>query len=346
MAEERLTYANAGVDIEVADRALRTVASAVEATHGPRVLGGIGGFGGMFSASFPDLANPVLVSSIDGVGTKTKVASMVGDWTGIGHDIVNHCVNDVLCQGARPLFFLDYFGCSALSPEVFERVVGGVAAACALAGCALIGGETAEMPGVYLDGEVDLVGCLVGIVDLDRKLPRPKARAGDKLIGLASSGLHTNGFSLARKALFDVGTLSVRDSLPGEDVSLGEALLRPHKSYLHSLGALLDEFPGIFALAHVTGGGIPGNLPRVLPSGLQAEVHRSTWEVPPIFRLIQQAGSVSDDEMFRTFNMGIGMIAVVDQDQARQVVERLNAMGEAAAEIGELRTGSCDVMIV
>lgn len=346
MTERNLTYASAGVDIEGAARALRNVTEKVVATHNDQVVSGLGGFGGMFSASFPDLQAPVLVSSIDGVGTKVKVAAMAGDWSGIGRDIVNHCVNDILCQGARPLFFLDYFGCSALDPSVFEQVVSGAADACREVGCVLIGGETAEMAGVYHDGEIDVVGSIVGIVDFDKRLPKPKAQDGDRLVGVASNGLHTNGYSLARKALFEVGGFSVRDSLPGTEQSIGDALLVPHRTYFHSIYPLLQEFSGIYGLAHITGGGLQDNLSRALPSDLQAVVHKRLWEPLPIFRLIQTTGGVSDEEMYAAFNMGIGMVLVVSHDQADAVIDRLNESGEHAAEIGKLRRGPNDVQVI
>ncbi|RYG43723.1 phosphoribosylformylglycinamidine cyclo-ligase, partial [bacterium] len=240
MADHTLSYRDAGVDIDEAGRVLRSVSSDIRSTFTEGVVGGIGGFGGLFRASFPDMANPLLVSSIDGVGTKTKVAAMVGDFSGLGHDIVNHCANDILCQGARPLFFLDYFGCSRLGPQ-FEPVVRGMAQACQTLGCALIGGETAEMPGVYTEDEIDVVGSIVGVVDGDRKLPRGKASPGDSVIGIASNGLHTNGFTLARRALFEVGGLSVRDEVPGLGMTIGEALLVPHRCYVPAVLPLLED---------------------------------------------------------------------------------------------------------
>jgi len=346
MPDETLTYAAAGVNIEGAERALRGVTDAVKLTHNDRVLGGIGGFGAMFQASFPDMTNPVLVTSVDGVGTKVRVAAMTGDWSGIGMDIVNHSVNDILCQGARPLFFLDYFGCCKLDPAIFDQVVKSAALACADVGCALIGGETAEMPGVYHDGEVDVVGCIVGVVDYDKRMPRPKPQEGDRLIGIASNGLHTNGYSLARRALFQVGGLSVRDVIPGTEETIAEALIKPHHCYFNSVYPILQEFSGVYGLAHITGGGITGNLPRALPSDIQAVVHKRSWEPLPIFRLIQTVGNIPEDEMYRAFNMGIGMVIVVALDQAVAVVAALGEKGEHAAEIGSLRRGSNDVQLV
>jgi phosphoribosylformylglycinamidine cyclo-ligase len=338
-------YARAGVDIDEAQRALRTVRDAIVATQGPEVLGGLGGFGGLFEAQFPGMSRPVLVSSIDGVGTKTKVAAMAGDYSGIGHDIVNHCVNDVLCQGARPLFFLDYFGCSRLDASVFNQVVAGAAEACYKLGCALIGGETAEMPGVYFDGETDVVGCIVGVVDFERRLPRETAKAGDRVVGIASDGLHTNGFSLARRALFELGGLSVRDVVPGTAMTYGEALLKPHRCYYPALKDVLDA-PELSGLAHVTGGGLYDNLPRILPTGIKAVIEKSTWTPPPIFQEIQRLGEVSELEMYRAFNMGVGMLAVVEKDAAEAFVRHLTDQGESAAVVGELQVGSQDVVIV
>lgn len=345
MADQALTYRDAGVDIDEAQRALAQVVPQIKATYTDNVLAGVGGFGGLFRADFPE-TRPVLVSSIDGIGTKTRVAAMVGDYTGLGKDIVNHCVNDILCQGARPLYFLDYYGTSRLSSNVFAQVLSGMASACSDVGCALLGGETAEMPGVYHDDEIDIVGAIVGVVDADKKLPRPKPSAGDVLIGLASNGLHTNGFTLARRALFEVGGLSVRDNVAGLNCSIGEELLRPHRSYLNSVYPLVTELGGIYGAAHITGGGLPDNLPRVLASDVQAVIDRRSWTPLPIFSLIQECGNVSDADMFRTFNMGIGMVLVVDREISAAVVQRLNQAGEAAAIIGQIQDGSNDVQIV
>ncbi|HXH62159.1 MAG TPA: phosphoribosylformylglycinamidine cyclo-ligase [Fimbriimonadaceae bacterium] len=343
MSEDQSAYASAGVDIDQAQRALESVREAVRGTHGDEVVGGIGAFGAMFAPRLEDYQKPVLVSSVDGVGTKTKVAAMVGDWSGIGRDIVNHCVNDILCQGARPLFFLDYFGCSNLEPDVFEAVVTGAAKACKHVGCALIGGETAEMPGVYHQGEADVVGCIVGIVDAADTLPRPTVAEGDVLIGIASDGLHTNGFSLARKALFDQGGIDPNAQLPGSNQTYAQALLAPHRCYFRPLQPLLKDEP-LKALAHVTGGGLCDNLPRVLPSGLSAHIDPAAWQVPPIFAEIQRCGKIRDDDMRRAFNMGIGMIAVVDAASSDDVVGHLQANGERAFAIGTLVNGDKSVV--
>lgn len=345
MLEETLTYRSAGVDIDQAERSLRAVLPAIQATYSEAVVAGVGGFGGLFRAAFGEMERPLLVASIDGVGTKTKVAAMVGDFSGLGKDIVNHCVNDILCQGARPLFFMDYFASAMFDGSVFEAVLKGAAGACADCGCVLIGGETAEMPGIYHDGEIDIVGSIVGLVDQDSKLPRGKMKAGDAIIGIASDGLHSNGYSLARRALFELGGLSVRDAVPGLETTIGEELLRPHRPYFHSVYPLLGEIPGIYAAAHITGGGMYDNLPRVMPSDVQAVIERRAWTPLPIFRLIQEAGGIADPEMFRAFNMGIGMVLFVARDAAPGVVQRLNQSGEAAATIGYVQDGPHDVQI-
>lgn len=343
---ESLSYRDAGVDIDEAQRALRAVQRSIQMTHGSDVVGGVGGFGGLFRASFGEMANPLLVSSIDGVGTKTKVAAMVGDYSGLGKDIVHHCVNDILCQGARPLFFLDYYGCSKLAGLQFEEMLHGMAEACRDLDTALIGGETAEMPGVYHDDEIDLVGSIVGVVDADKKLPRGKMKPGDMLIGLESDGLHTNGFSLARRALFDQTALSVRDSLPGSDDTIGQALVRPHRCYFKSVYPVIQQFEGVFAVAHVTGGGLYDNLPRVMPSDVKAVIEKRSWEIPPIFKLIQAIGRISESEMFRAFNMGIGMVLFVDRFAVEQVAAALSEAGEHVHVIGEIQSGSQDIQIL
>ncbi|MDI9635062.1 phosphoribosylformylglycinamidine cyclo-ligase [Kamptonema cortianum] len=347
MDEQGSSYAQAGVDIDAAQMALSSVREAISSSHGPEVVGGVGGFGSMFHAHFPGVERPVLVSSIDGVGTKTKIAQMVGDYSGIGKDIVNHCVNDILCQGARPLYFLDYFGCSKLEQMAFEQVVRGAAEACAAVGCALVGGETAEMPGVYHDGEIDIVGAITGVVDWEMRLPKGKMQPGDRLIGLASNGLHTNGYSLARRALFDMAGLSVRDPLPGdESETVGEALLKPHICYFNHVFPLIQHGELVKGVAHITGGGLYDNLPRILPKDVQAKIVRRNWIPLPIFTAIQQCGRIEDAEMYRAFNMGIGMVLIVDQDSCDTVVNHLNDSGSFAAEIGKLHGGPRDVQIV
>ncbi len=347
MSDHGLSYSASGVDIDTAQQSLRTASDAIAETYNENVIGGIGGFGAMFAASFANLEGPILVSSIDGVGTKTKVAQMAGDYSGIGHDIVNHCVNDILCQGAKPLFFLDYFGCSKLEPEAFHQIVTGAAEACKNADCVLIGGETAEMPGVYVDGEIDIVGSIVGVTDSNSRLPKPTIKPGDRIIGLPSNGLHTNGYSLARRAFFDIGGLSVRDTLPtNPEITIAEALLAPHTSYFPALKDLLGVDSGFLAAAHITGGGLLDNIPRILPADLSAKIVRRSWEPLPVFKAIQELGEVPDSEMFRAFNMGIGMVLIVDQDRAAQVIEHLASKKMPAAEIGKIQKGVNEVQLV
>ncbi len=300
MPSEGLSYAAAGVDIEAYERALERVKPLIAATHGKEVAVGVGPFAGLFA--LPDGSH--LASSADGVGTKIKVAIAAGSHRGIGVDIVNHCVNDIATAGARPLFFLDYFATGKLDPDVFAQLIEGMTRACGAAGCALLGGETAEMPGVYALGDYDLAGFIVGLVDAGRRPDPARVRAGDQLVALPSSGLHTNGYSLVRKVFEDVPLAHVFRELGRP---LGEVLLEPHRSYLGELGAMEWK-----AAAHITGGGILGNLPRSLPEGLGARIDRKSWQPPPIFGLLQKRGRITDDEMFGTFNMGLGMIVVVE----------------------------------
>jgi len=346
MPEEQLTYRSAGVDIDEAQRALRSVMGDIRSTYSENVIGGVGGFGALFRANFGDIAKPILVSSIDGVGTKTKVAAMVGDFSQLGHDIVNHCVNDILCQGARPLFFLDYFGSSRMQGLMFEEVLRGMSHACIDVGASLVGGETAEMPGVYNEDEIDLVGAVVGIVDQDKKLPRGKMQAGDSVIGIASNGLHTNGYSLARRALFEMGGMSVRDEVPGLGRTIGSELLRAHRCYFNSVYPILQDTDNVYAVAHITGGGLYDNIPRVIPSDVRVVIEKRSWTPLPIFNLIQSVGNIPDPEMYRAFNMGIGMVMIVDRFTAPAIVQRLVDAGESAAVIGEVQSGSNDVQIL
>jgi len=346
MRVEPLTYKDAGVNIDEAQRALRSVVGGIQSTYTGNVISGVGGFGCLYRAAFDGVNNPILVSSIDGVGTKTKIAAMVGQFRNLGHDIVNHCVNDILCQGARPLFFLDYFGCSRLEGLMFEEVLQGLVEACANVGASLVGGETAEMPGVYADGEIDLVGSIVGVVDYDKRLPRGKMSPGDAIIGVMSDGLHTNGYSLARRALFEFGGLSTKDEVPGTGNTIGDELLRPHRCYFNSLYPIIQDTDGVYAVAHVTGGGLFDNLPRVMPSDVRAVIERRSWNTLPIFTLIQTVGNIPDHEMYRAFNMGIGIVLFCDRYVAPNVVERLKAAGEQATIIGEVQDGPHDVQIV
>jgi phosphoribosylformylglycinamidine cyclo-ligase len=347
---EKGAYAAAGVDIDAQDRALREVKKLARATFTGGVLTEIGSFGGLFRPELAGLTDPVLVASADGVGTKLAVARMVGDYSTVGRDLVNHCVNDILVQGARPLFFLDYVGAGVLEPEAMVRLVGGVAAGCRENGCALLGGETAEMPGFYREGDYELVGFILGLVDRPAILPREdderRVRPGDVLIGLPSSGLHTNGYSLARKVFFGQLGLAPGDPIPdpleaegGETGrSVGELLLDPHLSYLRPVEPLLAE-DGLHAMAHVTGGGLTDNLPRVLPDHAHAAVRLGSWQVPRLFRLLQHHGGVAWDEMLRVFNAGVGFVLVVDEAAVADVMAALAAQAQEAVVIGEVRAG-------
>lgn len=311
MSEEK-AYKSAGVNIAAGQRTTEMISAAVRSTYGPEVLKGIGAFGGLYDASvLKEMKSPILVSSTDGVGTKTQVAANLNRWDTIGHDLVNHCINDILVQGAKPLFFLDYVAAAQIVPEQIATIVRGVAAACRNAGCALLGGETAEMPGVYIPGAVDLAGTIVGIVEREKMLDGSRIQPGDVLLGLSSTGLHTNGYTLARKVLEDIDW-----NAPIEELGCtpGEAMLAIHRSYLDMVQRWWDAGVEIRGLAHITGGGLIENLPRVLPNGTGAIIHRGSWSEPPIFSLIQRMGSISNDEMFQVFNMGVGMVAVVPSE--------------------------------
>jgi phosphoribosylamine--glycine ligase/phosphoribosylformylglycinamidine cyclo-ligase len=324
-------YAASGVDIDTKMTAFQRMRAAVESTYTPSVLGGIGAFGGQMALDEACLHDAVLVASTDGVGTKTMIAEAMGRYDTVGHDIVNHCVNDVLVQGARPLFFLDYIASGKLEPDVIVSVVSGCAEACRAVGCVLIGGETAEMPGVYKPGSFDLVGTLVGWAPREELIDGRDVQPGDVCLGLPSSGLHTNGYSLARRVFADVSWDTV---FPELGCSVGDALLEPHRSYLAEFDALVSAGVRIKAMAHITGGGFPDNLPRVLPDGVGVTLDRAAWTVPPIFRLIQQRGQVSDDEMYRVFNMGIGMVVIIapeDVDAALAAVPEALVIGATTA---------------
>ena len=336
-----LDYRAAGVDVNAGDDAKRRIRSLVESTYTAGVRGAFGAFGGMFRVP-AGIEHPVLVSSADGVGTKLKTAIEAGKHDTVGHDLVNHCVNDVLVQGAVPLFFLDYVAFGALDADVLEQIVAGVAAGCRENGCALLGGETAEMPGVYTPPDYDLAGFIVGAVAEDEALGPSRVHLGDVLVGLASSGLHTNGYSLARRIVSERMKLSAHDPFPGLGVSVADALLRVHTSYLAALRPVLKR---VHALAHITGGGIPGNLDRALPSEADAVVHLDRWTVPELFTRLQAAGNVPRDDMFRTFNMGIGMIAICARDEADVVIQSATRAGIAAWAIGEIRPGSGRVIL-
>ena len=331
------TYASAGVDLDAAERAKERLRSLVASTRDKWTLSELGSFGGLYAV--PDGApDPVLVASADGVGTKLKVAFQTGRHDTVGRDLVNHCVNDILVQGARPIFFLDYLAVGTMDEVTVTQVVSGVAQGCRDNGCALLGGETAQMPDFYAAGEYDLAGFIVGLVARDKILDGSAVRPGDALIGIASTGLHTNGYTLARRIVFDRMKLGPADALPGTGESAGDALLAPHRSYLKPLWPQL-EARRIHALAHITGGGVPSNLPRVLPAGVGAVIERRSWTPPALFQALQTAGAVAQDEMDRVFNMGVGMIAIVAPAEADRVVAELNAAGEQAWVLGKTETG-------
>ncbi len=344
-ANRPTTYADAGVNINAGNDAVSRMKEHIRSTFTSNVLADVGSFGAMFAFDKNAVNEPVLVSSIDGVGTKLKIAFAMGRHDTIGRDLVWHCVNDILVQGARPLFFLDYFGTGKLEPAVAADVVKGLAEGCRSVGCALVGGETAEMPGMYTDGEYDLAGCIVGLVDRGRIIDGRQVAPGDALVGIASSGLHTNGYSLARHVLFEVGGLTLDRYMPELGKTLGEELLAPHRCYAPAILPLLEQFE-IHSMAHITGGGFYDNIPRALPSDCQAIVERRSWTPAPIFHLIQETGNVPDAEMFRTFNMGIGMVLIVPREQALFVVDALTEAGENAAIIGEVVKGSHEVQVV
>lgn len=341
MSDDALRYGSAGVDIDASNAAKKRISRLVESTFTKGVVGGFGGFGGMFRIP-PGLEKPVLVSSADGVGTKIKVAIESGRHDTIGRDLVNHCVNDILVQGAIPAFFLDYVAFGKLDPRVVEAVVSGVAAGCRENGCALIGGETAEMPGLYTPPDYDLAGFIVGYVEEDRILGPHRVRPDDVLIALPSSGLHTNGYSLARKIVSERLKLRLRDAFPGGGGAVADVLLAEHRSYLPALKPVLDR---IHAMAHITGGGLLENLDRALPPNLDATIDVSSWKIPNVFRVLMDAGSVDLAEMHRTFNMGVGIVIICAPSDAGAVVSAAAAAGVAGWKIGSLKPGSGAVIL-
>ena len=339
-----LTYRQAGVDIDAGNEVVRRIRSLARGTFTPHVLSDIGSFGGLFRLDAPDSSDTVLVASADGVGTKLRVAFMAGVHRTIGIDLVNHCVNDILMQGAAPLFFLDYLATGRLDPNVAVQVVEGLASGCRQNGCALLGGETAEMPGFYADGEYDVAGFIVGAVRRDRLIDGRQIVPGDALVGIPSAGLHTNGYSLARRIAFEIAGLPIDARVPELGTTIGEALLAPHRSYLPLIRPYLDT--GIIkGMAHITGGGITENVPRILPEETHAVIDRSSWQTPPIFRWLQRTGEVPDDDMLRTFNMGIGLIVAVAASEAASLLDKLRGAGESeAVVIGSVRAGSAAVL--
>jgi phosphoribosylformylglycinamidine cyclo-ligase len=330
---KKKAYAQAGVDVDLGNLVKRRIQSRVKSTHGPEVLGKVGGFGGLFAPNFSGMRQPVLVASVDGVGTKLKIAFAMNRHDTVGADLVNHCVNDIAVLGAQPLFFLDYIGAEKLEPRVFDQLLSGFAKACRAAGCALIGGETAQMPGMYRKGEYDLAGCIVGVVDRAKLIDGRKIRQGDIVLGLGSNGLHTNGYSLARKILFDQSNLKPGSRLPGLKRSLGDELLRVHRNYQ----SLLAKLPHgvVHGLAHITGGGLIDNLPRVLPNNCDALIETKSWRVPTIFQFLQDKGRIDRTEMYQVFNMGIGMVVIVATKNTEKVARLLKAQ-----PIGRIIKGS------
>jgi len=337
MTKKKKAYALAGVDVDLGNRLKRQIQSLVRQTYGPRVLGKTGGFGGLFRANFPGMREPVLVASIDGVGTKLKIAFALNKHDTVGADLVNHCVNDIAVLGARPLFFLDYIGCGKLEGRVFQQLLRGLSHACRSAGCALLGGETAQLPGIYRQGEYDLAGCIIGVVDRGNIIEGRKIRGGDMILGLESNGLHTNGYSLAREILFRKMRLKITSRLPGSKITVGEELLRVHKNYQ----PLLAKMPmGVIkGLAHITGGGLIDNLPRILPANCDAIIDTKSWRVPRIFQVLKKSGNIDPQEIYQVFNMGVGMVAVVSERDARRTLAMLKAkrIGQIVRGNGRVR---------
>ena len=340
--DSKSAYAKAGVDIDVKMEAVGSIKEMVASTKTQNVIGGIGAFGGLHKV--PQGKGMILVASTDGVGTKLKVAAAMNKHDTVGQDIVNHCVNDILVQGAKPLFFMDYVGTAKVQPAQFKSIVSGLCKACKENHMALLGGETAEMPGIYPAGEYDLVGTIVGCVKKDKLITGKSIRAGDVIIGLPSGGLQTNGFSLARRVIFDLCQYSWKDKLPGTAQTFGDALLAVHKSFLRPVSRLLEGGVKINGMAHITGGGFPDNIPRVLPKAVNAEIDRASWEVPTIFRFIQNQGRIDRDEMYRVFNMGIGYVVIVPKAQLVKATNILRAMHYSYNVIGVIRKGSGKVV--
>ena len=332
-------YARAGVDVDLGNKLKRRIQSLVRQTHGPQVLGKIGGFGGLFRADFREMREPILVSSTDGVGTKLKIAFAMDRHDTVGADLVNHCVNDIAVVGARPLFFLDYIGCEKLESRVFDHLLRGVARACRIAGCALIGGETAQLGDMYRKSEYDLAGCIVGVVDRKDIIDGSTIEPGDAVLGFSSNGLHTNGYSLARRILFDTMRLKIRSRLPGSRKTVGAELLRVHKNYQPLLAKLPHAI--LKGLAHITGGGLIDNIPRILPAKCDALIETKSWRVPHLFQILQQNGRVDVHEMYQVFNMGIGMVAIVAEQNAQRVMSLLDLK-----RIGRIERGTGKVRLI
>jgi phosphoribosylformylglycinamidine cyclo-ligase len=344
--DNSIGYKDAGVDIDAANLATERIRKLAKTTFNENVMSEIGGFGGMFNGSFADVREPVLVASCDGVGTKVKVASATGAHESIGYDLVAASVNDILAQGARPLFFMDYISTGKLEPEVVAKIVEGIARACRESNCALLGGETAEMPGMYADGEYDLAGFVVGVVDRRKVINGSRITGGDVVIGLASLGLHTNGYSLARKLLLEVAGHQIDTPLAELGCTVGEELTKPHKNYLPALERLIEHEGVIKGLAHITGGGLVENIPRILPRNVDVAINDGSWPVPPVFDLLQKIGNVPREDMLRTFNLGLGMIVIVNPKFQQFVEDQLNYGREKFYVIGEVVDGDRKVRFV
>jgi phosphoribosylformylglycinamidine cyclo-ligase len=342
--DQPVTYSDAGVNIDAANAATEKIKELARSTFNARTLSEIGSFGGMFDGSFPSMSQPVLVASADGVGTKLKIAFLTGVHNTIGRDLVNHCVNDILVQGARPLFFLDYIATGLLAPDEVASIVEGITMGCRENGCVLLGGETAEMPGFYNEGEYDVAGFIVGVVDRARVIDGKTIAPGDTVLALPSAGLHTNGYSLARKLFFEVAGYNVDTHLSELNATVGAALLEPHRSYLPALDGLL-EGGRIKGLAHITGGGLLENIPRILPAGTSVAIARGTWPVLPIFALMQEFGHIPDSEMYRTFNMGVGLVIITSTQDAEAVQSHFAKRDEPCYEIGRVIEGNREVLI-
>lgn len=338
MSSKGLSYKDAGVDIASGDEATSRIKKLVRKTYTKAVLNGIGGFGGLYDGKFKGMKNPVLVSSADGVGTKLKLAFMTGKHDTVGQDLVNHCTNDILVMGARPLYFLDYFATGKLSPGVVAEVVSGMAIACKQNGCSLIGGETAEMPGFYRENEYDLAGFIVGVVDRKQIVDGSRIKPGDLIIGLESSGLHTNGYSLARKLFFETLEMKPADLIPELKCTVADALMAVHRSYLKPVSRLRSEVT-LHGMAHITGGGIPGNLVRVLPKNCRAQIDLACWQIPPLFAYMQRSGGIDEEDMFDAFNMGIGLMIVVSKKNVEAALRILLSQRTKAYVVGEIVKG-------
>ena len=334
--KKKSAYAEAGVDIDVMMNSLKRIGKKVKETNTEGVVSELGSFGGLFKSPGKE---SLLVSSVDGVGTKLKVANMANRHDTVGQDLVNHCVNDILVQGAKPLFFLDYLGTASLAPEVFEAVVGGFCTACKENNAALLGGETAEMPGLYPQGEYDLVGTIVGTVEREKLITGEHIQEGDVLIGLPSTGLQTNGYSLARKVIFETAGKTLSDLVPETETTFEDALLAIHQSFLHPVSSVMEQI-NVHGMAHITGGGLYDNVPRVLPKTLDAQFDRAMWETPPIFKFIEEAGGVDHEEMYRVFNMGIGYVLMVSPDDAEQTLALFQQANQPALQIGQIVPGT------